>query len=64
MQTLCTTPYFLMSSATNLLQNCDPPSLMMARGIPKRLKMFSLKFFTTILWSLFLVGMTSTHLDT
>jgi len=45
-------------------KKCVPPSLIMARGIPNRLKIFFVKNFITVLWSLFQLGIASIHFET
>ena len=64
MATLCVIPYFFIKDSNGLLQKCVPPSLIMARGIPNRLKIFSFKNFITVLWSLFRLGIASIHFET
>ena len=43
--------YFRIRASKVLLQKCVPLSLIMARGVPKREKMFSSKNLTTTLLS-------------
>jgi len=64
LHTLCVIPYFFVKDSNGLLQKCFPPSLIMARGIPNRLKIFYFKNFITVLWSLFQLGIASIHFET
>ena len=60
METLWVTPYFFNRFSKDRLQKWSPPSLIIARGTPKQEK----NVFLYKLWSLVLVGIASTHLDT
>jgi hypothetical protein len=62
--TLCVILYFFIKDSNGLLQKCVPPSLIIAQGIPNRLKIFSFKNFITVLWSLFRLGIASIHFET
>jgi hypothetical protein len=47
--TLCVIPYFFIKDSKGLLHKYVPPSLIMARGIPNQLKIFSFKNLITVL---------------
>ena len=55
------TPYFFNRFSNDRLQKWSPPSLIIARGVPKREKICSFINFKTTLWSFVLVGIASTH---